>query len=176
MRNRDTMRFGNVVWQIGPENLKLGRSRKLSCYSDGSKVYLHDGGEEESVISCSGCFFGEDSDEKLEELKNLFEKAEVLPLSVPGMGVTYAKLKKLEYEGRKGFGKAGYKLEFLDLGGLVSPEEGTLVAGKFYTASGGESIWDLSLLTGIPAEELLRLNPQVRHINFFKEGELLWLR
>ena len=95
MRNRDTMRFGNVVWQIGPENLKLGRSRRLSCYSDGSKVYLHDGGEDESVISCSGCFFGEDSDEKLEELKNLFEKAEVLPLSVPGMGVTYAKLKKL---------------------------------------------------------------------------------
>lgn len=176
MRNKDTMRFGNVVWQMGPDDLKLNRSRNLSCTIQRDRNYLFDGGEEAGSIVCSGCFFGEDADERLKELEVLLQKGEILPLSVPGVGVTPAKLKKLEYEGKKGFGKAGYRLEFMDLRGLDVADKASQVSGKTYTALGGESMWDVSLMTDIPLEELIRLNPHIRHISSLEKEAVLWLR
>ena len=176
MISKNTMRFGRVIWPINPENIKFVRNRKLSFYSDFSRSSIFDGGEEAPVIEVSGCFFGENADAMAEKLENILAEGKVLPLCLPGMGITHAKLKKLEQEGRCGFGKAGYRMEFLEVKlplGRTMPE---LIAGKSYVASAGDSIWDVQNSSGVPAEELVRLNPHLKHINLFEEGEVLWLR
>lgn len=176
MLTKDTMRFGNVIWQINPEDIKFSRSRKLAVSSDGVNSRLFDGGEEAALIRVSGCFFGDEADSKARELGELMEKAEALPLYLPGMGVTCAKLKKLESQGRRGFGKAGYDMEFLELKLPPGKEIHECVTGRCYVAAEGDSIWDAERKTGISAERLIRLNPHIRHINLLEEGEVLWLR
>lgn len=176
MITENTMRFGNMMWQINPDEIKITRDRKLSLQSDGSRSILFDGGEKGATVKVSGCFFGENADAMAAELENLMIRGNTEALYLPGMGLIRAKLKKLERQGTGGFSKAAYSMEFLEMklpAGQKIPE---LISGKTYMASGGESIWDVADVCKLSAEELVRLNPHIRQINLLREGEILWLR
>lgn len=176
MITENTMRFGSMMWHINPEEIKITRDRKLSLKSDGTRSVLFDRGEDGATVKVSGCFFGENADAMAAELENLMIRGSTEALYLPGMGLIRAKLKKLERQGTGGFGKAAYGMEFIEIklpAGQKIPE---LISGKTYVASGGESIWDVADAYKLSAEELVRLNPHIRHINLLREGEVLWLR
>lgn len=175
MITENTMRFGNMMWQINPDEIKITRDRKLSLQSDGSRSILFDGGEKGATVKVSGCFFGDEADAMAAELENIMKKGETEALYLPGMGLIRAKLKKLEHQGRRGFGKSAYSMEFLEIKLPAAQKLPELITGKTYKASGRESIWDVADACGVCAEELVRLNPHIRHINLLREGEILWL-
>ena len=176
MISKNTMRFGRMIWPINPEDIKFTRDRKLSFHRDLYHSSLFDGGQEAGTIKVSGCFFGENADAMAEALENIMAEGKVLPLYLPGMGITQAKLKKLEQEGRSGFGKSAYSMEFLEVKISVGKPMPEIISGKSYVAAEGDSIWDVQNISGVPAEELVRLNPHIRNLNLLGEGEVLWLR
>ena len=163
------MRFCGYTFPHNPAALKIentGNIRELNspCCEPGS-MHL---GSRLRRISGEGELYGADCIAQFEELQRLFERGEEGLLSLPKQPAIYAYLKELQMTAQPKENVLGYRFVFLE---ARPPEKDNAVIESYETCTAGESLWGVSYRFGVPIDELVRLNPQIKYIDSLDSGE-----
>lgn len=154
------MRFKNLTWNYNPHSIKITSKKSMfqGKIPDGDNI-LKSYGRDCIVIIGEGCFYGENAFDKYRELWKLFKENKAGILSVPEFVVVKAYFSSLEIIGEATDNLINYKFTFIE--DINSDREKYKVTR--HIAKDGESLWDVSYNYDISVEELLSLNPTLKH-------------
>lgn len=120
------------------------------------------------VISGEGELYGTGCLEQYIVLEQLYRSQKRGKLSLPHMRPIYAYLKELRLLSEPQENILRYRFVFV---GAQSPRLRVPGTSYYYTVSQGESLWDISYRFGVGIDDLVRLNPQIPHIDSLDEEE-----
>lgn len=170
MSKATVMRFGGLNIPHNPKNLKIVRSKKINSVRliDGEDR-LSDVFEGVSKISGTAELYGSGCFGVYEKLLRLRFQNRSEILAIPEVGAVRAVLSDLTVlcEARKDFLEIGFEFRTVTDGRKAEK----LMPYKTYTASEGESLWDIAYNSGTAIEKLVELNPSIRNINSLDEGK-----
>ena len=163
------MRFCGYTLHHNPSNLKVESFSSVhELYSPCCKPESIHLGNRLRRIRGEGELYGADCIAQFRRLHTLYEQQEKGLLSLPHMPSMTAYLRELDMIAEPKENVLGYRFEFVE----AHPHaEGAYDAQVHVTLVEGESLWDISHHYGVPIDELVRLNPQVRYIDMLDEGE-----
>lgn len=154
------MRFRNFSWKFNPHSIKISSKKDIAeehmPYGDN---ILQSIGRNCAVITGEGSFFGKDCFEQYRKLWSLYRENKDGILSIPEFMVMKAHFSSLTIIGDPTDNLISYKFTFIE---VMNSEREHLVF-SIYQAKENESLWDVSYKFNISVEELLRLNPKIRH-------------
>lgn len=162
-----SIRFGSYVWSVNPSELMVTRKGVVSSEIN-KEVFKID--KAQVTVSGKGCFFGTGAMDKFIDLQKITDEGRKEVLYYPGGRIFNASLTELKLLGKPGAEKAEYSFSFSG-----KPEE-DILARESLTAAGGESLWDISNIYGIPIEKLVSLNRHIRDINYLNKGDTICLK
>jgi len=171
----EALKFKTFVWPHNPRSFTVEHSRKLiSRKLPFGAYFIQDMGEDLCVFKGAGEFVGERAYSDFLRLAELFIEGGpgllVHPLW-PAAECYFAKL-RLTQEPKENY--LSYEFEFWQKSdGKKQGKVSLSLASEYYTVASGESIGDVVLNTGVSADEILALNPQLKNINQLSAGTKL---
>ena len=120
------------------------------------------------VISGEGELYGTGCLDQYLVLERLYRTQKRGKLALPHMKPVYAYLKELRLLSEPHENILRYRFVFVE---TQSPRLRVPEASYYYTVSQGESLWDISYRFGVGIDDLVRLNPQIPHIDSLDETE-----
>ena len=114
------------------------------------------------VISGEGELYGADCLEQYIALERMYRSQKRGKLALPHLRPIYAYLKELSLLSEPHEDVLKYRFVFVEAQSprLRIPEE-----AYYITVSQGESLWDIGYRYGVGIDDLVRLNPQIPHID-----------
>lgn len=163
------MRFCGYTFHHNPATLKIegaGNIRELtSPCCEPKSAHL---GSRLRRVTGEGELYGADCIAQFERLQKLLDDEKEGLLSLPKMPAMHAYLKELKMTAQPKEDVLGYRFLFIE----AQPAAKDNTPREYYdTLVVGESLWDISYITGVPIETLVELNPQIRYIDSLEEGE-----
>lgn len=171
------MKFRDFTWPHNPRTFTVEHRRALTSRKLPFQAYrVQDMGEDLCVFKGEGEFVGENAYGDFLRLAELFIEGSPGMLTHPVWPATevYFASLKLRQEPKENY--VNYEFEFWqNSDGKKRGKVKLELAPEFYTVSPGDSIGDVVLKSGITAEEILRLNPEIKNINQLTPGSVLRL-
>lgn len=165
-----TLRFAGVSLSHNPKTLKITRSKKINSVGlVGGSSKLSNVCDNVSSISGTGEIYGSDCFLVYEKLLRMCFKNTADILAVPELGAFRAVLEDISVlaEPKENFLSVAFTFRAVSSGKTpvrILPEQ-------YVKAGEGESLWDIAYACGVPVEQLVKLNPQIRKILDLKKGE-----
>ena len=163
------MRFCGYTLHHNPAKLKIessGNIRELAspCCEPQSEHL----GSRLRRVSGEGELYGTDCIAQFKRLQGLFESEQPGLLSLPHLPAMTAYLKELSLLAEPKENVLGYRFVFIE---AHPPAHEDSAAEVYEALVDGETLWDVSWRYHIPIETLVRLNPQIPHIDDLTQGE-----
>ena len=171
------MKFRDFTWPNNPHSFSVEHRRALKSRKLPFQAYkVQDMGEDLCVFKGEGEFVGDSAYADFLRLAELFIDGSpgllVHPVW-PATQVYFASL-KLRQEPKENY--VNYEFEFWqDSSGKKRSNVKLKLAPTAYILQSGEGIGDVILQSGVSAEEILMLNPQIENMNRLGEGDVLKL-
>lgn len=163
------MRFDGLSLHHNPQKLVIendSRVRELVTSGRTSHTdYLH---RKPCVISGEGELYGTDCLEQYLVLEELHRSQRCGKLALPHMQPMYAFLKELRLLSEPQENVLTYRFVFLQAHSFRLHKP---ASSYYFTLSAGESLWDIGWRFGVGIDDLVRLNPQIPHIDALEENE-----
>ena len=163
------MRFCGYTLHHNPATIKtefVGNIRELSspCCAPVSEHL----GNRLRRISGEGELYGANCIAQFKELQNLFESGAEGLLSLPHLPAMYAYLKELRMIAEPREDVLGYRFVFLESRPAPLDE---MITKTHTTMIEGESLWNIAYRYRVSIDELVRLNPQIKYIDYLDAEE-----
>lgn len=169
------MKFRDFTWPNNPRSFTVQRRRALVSRKLPFQAYrVQDMGEDLCVFKGEGEFVGERAYADFMRLAELFSDGKPGLLVHPVFTATevYFASLKLRQEPTENY--VNYEFEFWENSdGLMRGSAVLKAAPQYYTVSDGEGLGDVVLHSGVDADELIRLNPQIANVNRLEAGKTL---
>lgn len=163
------MRFCGYTFSHNPATLKIehtGSIRELN--PPGGEPISERLGNRLRRISGDGELYGADCIAQFRELQRLFDSGESGLLSLPHMPAIQAYLSALHLIAEPKDDVLSYRFTFTE---ERTPARDDSAIGYYETLVEGESLWNISYLRNVPIDTLVRLNPQIKYIDYLNDGE-----
>lgn len=151
------MSFGDFIFPVNPSIIRVSRSRRVKSQPvTFGKTVVTDMGEDKTVISGEGEFFGGNAERDFALLSALLKKGGTEMLYVPSQRPIPACFEALELIGRDTQGVIFYSFRF------VESRSGSPADRSEIIADGTSSLFDYSFITGLSVGMLRSLNPGIK--------------
>lgn len=162
------MRFKGNIWQYNPQTIRLLSHKEIVenkiPYSDS---ILHNFGRIARIVKGEGCIYGDDCFARFDSMWKLYLKNTSGVLSVPEFVTMKAVFSSLEIVGEATDKLIGYTFTFIE----DMDTENEIPVVETHRAIKGQSLWDVGNIYEIAVENLLKLNPDIKHPFDIKEGD-----
>ena len=179
------MRFKNFVWPHNPRVYSITYERKIAVHKiPFGRHYLQSLGQTRRVMKGEGEFVGEGAYDKFKELATVFYEETPGTLVHPVWVTTTAWFAGLELRQEPRRDYVAYSFEFWEVISDGTTELTTVAVGGHGTAAGGEAaqkewytvvkgdtLWELSQRYGVPLDQIIDLNPDIRNPNLIYVGQ-----
>lgn len=166
------MRFAGYTWHHNPKELKV------KCGKTVVKVgvpyfreIVRSFSKKLITVSGTGELYGEDCLEQYKRIKELYEKGEKGILCLPQLMPIYACFDSLVMHASTTPSVITYSFSFTQ----VDEKEKVNSCDNTFTTLKGQTLWDISYISGVSVEKLRELNPHIMFINDLKESEVIRL-
>ena len=150
------MSFGDFIFPVNPGVIRVSRRRNVKPQRVlFGKTAVIDMGEDKTVISGEGEFFGENALRDFCMLGELLKKGRTEMLYVPSQRPIPAYFESLELIGRDTDGVISYSFRFIESSADTPTERSEIIA------DGKSSLFDYSYITGLSVGMLRSLNPDI---------------
>ena len=152
------MRFKGFEWRHNPQEITFSCEKDVrELISPYKKAYIQNTGRKNMVIRGEGELYGGDCTEQFNQLFELFKSGGSGVLAIPKLCTVHAVFESLKIKGYPKPDVLRYSFVFREV--MEKTDDKTSEA---YTASSGETLWDVSYLFGISIDRLVKCNPDVR--------------
>ena len=163
------IRFGGISLRHNPHKLSIENEHHIrsvvSPTASPDSLYLN---RMPCVVSGEGELYGLDCVEQYLALEKLCLAHERSKLVLPHMTPIYAYLKELRLLAEPLENILTFRFVFVQ---AQSPRRHESCGITYDTETEGESLWNIAFRYKVPIESLVRLNPQIPHIDELKRGE-----
>lgn len=182
--NLSAMRYKDYVWPHNPRTYTIEYQRVMSVKKVPFGRYaLQDLGPTRRIMRGEGEFVGEDAYEQFKKLASVFygEGPGMLVHPVWQCASAYFVDLSLRQEPRKDY--VAYSFTFWEdytghetglavvSGSAAEPAQAVSADRREHTVARGESLWSIAVDYGIPLDDLIALNPQIKNPNLIQVGE-----
>lgn len=168
--NQNTMKFKGYTWLHNPSKINISSIRDVKEINlPYAGCIYQDYGRKKRVVRGNGEFFGPDCRGQFNTLFALFKKEGSGYLTVPGISPFLAVFRVLEMTESPGPSSVQYSFEFWE---DMSVNDSSVDTGAgYHIVVSGETLWDIAIKYGKTAEELLKLNGDIKNPNELTPGE-----
>ena len=191
------MRFKNFVWPHNPRVYSITMERKIAVHKiPFGRHYLQSLGQTRRVMKGEGEFAGEGAYDTFRKLGTLFYEETPGVLVHPLWMTTTAWFAGLELRQEPRRDYVAYSFEFWEVltdgntSGLTAMPAGSgetaaggstagtaaAAQGEWHTVVKGDTLWGLSRRYGVPLDQLIALNPDIRNPNLIYVGQRVRIR
>ena len=165
------MRYKDYTWEHNPKTLKVSLSDNLTEQKlAGSRSLVRYSGRGARKISGEGQLCGDDCLHEFSRLLSLQYQSSSGILSLPDTKPFYAFFSGIKLLCEPSPKVISYAFEFVEDTSRPLKSE-----TAFHIVEDGETLWDISYIYGVPVEELVKLNPDVRRVDELEEGSAVRL-
>lgn len=152
------MRFKGFEWRHNPAEISFECAKKVNeLKSPNGGAYIQNMERNNMVVKGKGQLFGEDCLEQLDRLFRLFRQGGAGVLSIDKIEPLFAVFESLKILGRPKPDLLEYEFVFREV--MEKKQKSKL---ELYTVGENENLWDVSYITGIGIDALVRLNPEIK--------------
>ena len=176
------MRFKTFVWPHNPRVYSITMERKIAVHKiPFGRHYLQSLGQTRRVMKGEGEFAGPRAYDTFRELGTLFYEETPGTLVHPLWMTTTAWFAALELRQEPRRDYVAYSFEFWEVmpngnttalsAVTVSSAETAAGQGEWHTVVLGDTLWGLSYRYGVPLNQIIALNPDIRNPNLIYVGQ-----
>ena len=162
------LRFDGMSLHHNPHKLHIENRHHIRSLSTPTaacdSLYLN---RKPCVISGEGELYGADCLMQYQALYRLYRSRKRAKLALPQLPTMYAYLRELQLLAEPEENVLTYRFVFAEAQSPRLHEP----SAEYYFAEEGESLWNIAYSCGVAIDALVRLNPQIPHIDDLAAGE-----
>ena len=162
------MRFDGMSLHHNPHKLHIENEHRIRSLctpsADADSLYLN---RQPCVISGEGELYGADCLAQYQALFRRYQSKKRSKLALPHLSPLYAYLRELRLIAEPEEDVLTYRFVFVE---AQSPRL-HVPSAEYYISEEGETLWNIGYQNGVAIDVLVRLNPQIPHIDALKAGE-----
>lgn len=152
------MRFKGVEWHHNPAEISFECDKQVNeLKSPNGGAYIQNMERKNMVVRGKGQLFGEDCLEQFDRLFRLFRQGGSGVLAIDRIEPIFAVFESLKISGKPKPDVLEYEFVFREIMEKKQENKQTV-----YVIKEGESLWDVSYITGIKIDTLVRMNPEIK--------------
>lgn len=152
------MRFGGAEWHHNPAEISFECDKQVNeLKSPNGRAYIQNMERRNIVVRGKGQLFGDDCLEQFDSLFRLFRRVGSGILAIDKMEPIFAVFESLKIAGNPKPDVLDYEFVFREI--MEKKRENKQ---SIYVVKEGENLWDVSYITGMDIDTLVRLNPEIK--------------
>lgn len=152
------MRFKGFEWHHNPAEISFECNKQVNeLKSPNGKAYIQNMERRNMLVKGRGQLFGEDCLEQFDRLFRLFRQGGAGVLAIDKMEPIFAVFESLKISAEPKPDVLEYEFVFRE---IMNKKQGN--KQSVYVIKNGETLWDVSYITGIKIDTLVMLNPEIK--------------
>lgn len=160
------MRFKGFEWHHNPAEISFECDKQVNeLKSPNGKAYIQNMERKNMLVKGRGQLFGEDCLEQFDRLFRLFRQGGAGVLAIDKMEPIFAVFESLKISAEPKPDVLEYEFVFREIMNKKQENKQSV-----YVVKKGETLWDVSYITGIKIDALVMLNPEIKRPDEVCEG------